>query len=86
MFSREVIEPPDILSAPGFAFAASMNSLSVLNGESARTTTSAGSTTSRAIGVMSSSLLVAASCTSGSSSQILVKQAITCGSPFLLTT
>ena len=33
-FSREVIEPPDIfLSAPGFAFAASMKSFKLLIGE-----------------------------------------------------
>ena len=57
-----------------------------LIGESDRTTTSAGSTTSRMIGVMSDIFAVAAFCSSGFTSQRLVKHAITCGSPFLLTT
>jgi hypothetical protein len=86
VFSRDMIEPPDHLSLPGLAFAASMNWPSDLYGESASTTTSAGSTTSRAIGLMSCRRLTAACCTSGSISQMLVKHAMTCGSFFLLTT
>ena len=62
-----------------------MTSRSVLNGESARTTITAGSTTSREIGVMSTTLVLAACCTSGLVIQTLVKTPSTWASPLRST-
>src|SRR5712691_11018980 len=79
--SRLVFEPPDCLSCPGFFFAASMNSPSVLYGESAFTAITAGSRTRRAIGVKSRSVTLASALTSGVCSQTPVKRPSVFGSP-----
>jgi hypothetical protein len=84
--SRLVMEPPDCFICPGFFFAASMKSFSVLNGESALTAISAGSSTSRTTGVMSFTVTFASDCVSGFVTQTLVKTAIACASPFFSTT
>src|SRR6266705_3127244 len=72
--SRLVFEPPDCLSCPGFFFAASMNSASVLYGASAFTAITAGSRTRRAIGVKSRSVTLASALTSGVCSHTPVKR------------
>src|SRR5437016_3578554 len=80
--SRLVFEPPDCLSCPGFFFAASMNSASVLYGASAFTAITAGSKTRRAIGVKSRSVTLASELTGGVCSQTPVKRPSVFGSPF----
>src|SRR5438445_1706081 len=80
--SRLVFEPPDCLSCPGFFFAASMQSASVLYGASAFTAITAGSSTRRAIGVKSRSVTFASALTSGVCSHTPVKRPSVFGSPF----
>src|SRR5882672_8386534 len=79
--SRLVLEPPDCLSFPGFFFAASTNSASVLYGASALTAITAGSSTRRAIGVRSRSVTFASALTSGVCSHTPVNRPIVLGSP-----
>ena len=82
MLSRDVTEPPDCLSVPGLALAASTNSLSVLNGESVRTAISAGSCNRPATGVRSCKVTLASRVTRALAIQALETTPSVCGSPF----
>ena len=81
MLSREVSDPPDCLSFPGFARAASMKSRMVLKGESARTANTAGSSIRRATGVRSRTATLASALVSGVAIQTLVKSPMVWVSP-----
>ena len=85
MLSRAVSEPPACFNSPGFAFAASMKSFMERYGESARTATTAGSSTSCAIGVRSATVTFASAVVIGPISHALVMRPTTFESPFFST-